>query len=123
MHQNTWWEMVKKYFWLKVYVFNFVSNFYCTKISINPSLMLDKDQNYGLFLSVQVLPTLQYLLREQDVISEQGGAKFFLVHEQKVQGGKKLQNSDPVLLIDTTEYDISASTYKESTAQIFNQKI
>ena len=29
--------------------------------------------------------------------------KLHLVHEKKVQGGKKLQNSDPVLLIDTTE--------------------
>ena len=32
--------------------------------------------------------------------------KIHLVHEKKDQGGKKLQNSDPVLLIDTTEYSI-----------------
>ena len=29
--------------------------------------------------------------------------KFYSVHEKKVQGGKKLQNSLRVLLIDTTE--------------------
>ena len=59
-----------------------------------------------LYVFVQVC-TLSYLLREQDAISEQGGAKFFLVrekknrvvqnfflvHEKKVQGGKKLKNS------------------------------
>ena len=36
---------------------------------------------------------------------DQGGKKFHLVHEKKVQGGKKTskQLSDPVLLINTTE--------------------
>ena len=33
--------------------------------------------------------TLQYLLSEQDVISEQGGAKFHLVHEKKIRVEQK----------------------------------
>ena len=39
---------------MKVYVLNFASNFYCTKISVNSGLTLDKDQMYQLFLSLQV---------------------------------------------------------------------
>ena len=66
-----------------------------------------KNEILKIDLEFRYLLTLQYLLSEQDVISEQGGAKFHLMHEKKirevkkfnlmheknVQGGKKLQNS------------------------------
>ena len=42
--------------------------------------------------------------------------KFYSVHEKKVQGGKKLQNSLRVLLIDTTEY-ISNLTRSKKTSR------